>query len=121
MTVDQILNIAIKSIKSAMPEALYKGSLVQQTRAFDASTSVATVTDSVLTDVEIVFDSFTSEEVIGSSIMSTDIKLHIIANVVKNIDFYQLVRVNGLDYRIKRKLDTVIGSNAALFTIVAEL
>ncbi len=121
MTIDQILNIAVKSIKSAMPEALYKGSLVQQTRAFNASTSVNALVDSVITDVEVVFDNFTSEEVIGSTIMTTDVKLHIIANEVFNIDFYQIVRVRGADYKIKRKLEVVVGSKAALFTIVAEL
>ena len=121
MNVDKILSLAVKSIKSAMPEALYKGSIVRQTRAFNSSNSTAYLVDSEVTDVEVIFDSFTSEEVIGSSIMSTDVKLHIIANEVKDIGFYQVVRVKGADYKIKRKIDTVIGSNAALFTIVAEL
>lgn len=121
MNVDQILAIAVKSIKSAMPEALYKGSLVKQTRAFNSSNSTTSVIDTVLTDVEIIFDGFTSEELVSSSVKNTDVKLHIIANNVSNIDFYDIIRANGFDYRIGKKLDIVVGSKTALFTIVASL
>ena len=55
------------------------------------------------------------------NILATDVKLIIIANVVADIDFYQIVRVKGHDYTIKTKIDTVVGSQAALFTIVAQL
>ncbi len=121
ITTDQILDIAIKSIKSTYPEAIYQGSLVKQTRAFDASTSKARLIDSDVTPVEIIFDNFKYQEIIGSNILATDVKLIIIANVVADIDFYQIVRVKGHDYTIKTKIDTVVGSQAALFTIVAQL
>lgn len=119
MTVDQILDVAISSLKKAMPEAIYRGSLVKQTRAFDASSSTARVIDSEITSVEIVFDSFTSEEISGTTIKATDVKLIIIANDVKSIDFYNIVRVKGFDYLISRKVDTVVGSKNALFTVIA--
>ncbi len=119
MTVDQILNLSISSLKKAMPEAIYQGSLVKTTRAFDASSSVARVIESDVTPVEIVFDSFTSEEINGTTIKSTDVKLIVIANEVKSIDFYDAIRVEGVDYKITRKIDTVVGSKNALFTIVA--
>lgn len=121
MNVDQILDLAIKSIKSALPEAIYQGSLVKQTRAFDASQSKARLIDDEVTPVEIIFDNFKYQEIIGSNILATDVKLMIIADVVTNIDFYQVVRVKNHDYTIKTKLDTVVGSKAALFTIVAQL
>ena len=121
MTVDQILNLAIKSLKSKMPEAVYQGSLVKQTRAFDSSNSSARSIDEVVTPVEIVFDSFKSEELLGSNILSTDVKLIIVANNVKSIDFYSLIRVGLIDYTIKQKLETVIGATVALFTIVAKI
>ncbi len=121
MTTDQILSLAIKSLKSAMPEALYNGSMIKQTRVFDASKSIARIVEDTVTPIEIVFDSFKAEEIIGSNILSTDVKLHIIANNVKSIDFYNVIRVNGSDYSIKNKLETVIGAKIALFTIVAQL
>jgi hypothetical protein len=121
MNVDQILDVAIRSIKSALPEAIYQGSLVKQTRAFDASTSKARLIESEITPVEVIFDSFKYQEIIGSNILATDVKLMIIANAVFDIDFYTVVRVKGNDYTIKNKLDTVVGSTAALFTIVAQL
>lgn len=119
MTVDQILELSIASLKKAMPEAIYQGSLVKKTRAFDASSSVARLVDADVTPVEIVFDSFTSEEINGTTIKSTDVKLIIIANEVKSIDFYDAIRVNGADYKISRKIDTVVGAKSALFTIIA--
>ena len=119
MTVDQILELSIASLKKAMPEAIYQGSLVKQTRAFDASSSVARLVDSDVTPVEIVFDSFTSEEINGTTIKATDVKLIIIANDVKVIDFYDVIRVKGIDYKISRKIDTVVGAKSALFTILA--
>jgi len=121
MTVDQMLNLAVKSLKSKMPEAIYQGSLVKQTRAFDASTSSARTIDAVVTPAEIVFDSFKSEELLGSNILSTDVKLMIIANNIKSIDFYSVVRVGSIDYTIKQKLETVVGATVALFTIVAKV
>ena len=120
MTVDQILELSISSLKKAMPEAIYRGSLVKQTRAFDASTSVNEIVDSVVTPVEVVFDKFTYEELSGGTIKSTQVKLIIIASDVKDIDFYDLVRVLDADYRIINKVDVLIGSNAVLFTIIAE-
>ena len=119
MTVDQILELSISSLKKAMPEAIYQGSLVKQTRAFDASSSVARLIDSDVRQVEIVFDSFTSEEIIGTTIKSTDVKLHIVANDVKNIDFYDVVRLESVDYKISKLLETVVGAKRALFTIIA--
>lgn len=121
MTVDQMLDLAINSIKSSMPEAIYKGSLVRQTRAFDASTSKARLIDSDITPVEVVFDNFKYQEIIGSNILATDVKLIIIANEIQSIDFFTLVRIENKDYTIKSKLETVIGSKVALFTIVAQL
>lgn len=120
MNTDKILSIAVRSIKKAMPEAIYKGLLINQTQAFDASTSENVVTQLKSTPVEIIFDSFKAEEILGTTIKATDVKLHIIANEVKSIDFYTLVRVKERDYRIKRTIETVIGAKAALFTIVAE-
>lgn len=121
MTVDQILRIAIKSLKAAMPEAIYQGSLVKQTRAFDTSNSSARLIDSVVTPTEIIFDTFTAEEKLGSDILSTDVKLYIIANDVKAIDFYDIVRLSNKDYKIKQKIEAVIGSKTALFTIKAQI
>lgn len=119
MNVDSILAVSISALRRAMPEAIYQGSLVKQTRAFDSSSGSARIVKTDETPVEIVFDSFTSEEVNGTTIKATDVKIIIIANDVKSIDFYDLVRVNKTDYKIKRKVDTVIGSSSALFSIVA--
>ena len=121
MTVDQILNLAVKSIKAKMPEAIYQGSLVKQTNAFDAANSVARTIDEVVTPVEIVFDSFKSEELLGSNILSTNVKLIIIANEVKSIDFYSCVRIGLLNYTIKQLVESVVGSKVALFTIAAKI
>ena len=120
MNVDQILNIAVSSLRATMPEALYKGSLIKRTRAFDASTGTNDVSDEVVTPVEVVFDKFTTEELSGSVIKSTQVKLIIIANDVKDIDFYDVVNVLSSDYRIINKIDILVGSNAVLFTIIAE-
>lgn len=121
MNVDKLLDIAIKSIRKAMPEAIYEGLLINRKQAFDASTNCNREVDSDVTTAEIIFDSFKAEEILGTTVKSTDVKLHIIADKIKSIDFYTLVRVKGRDYRIKRTIETVIGSKAALFTIVAEL
>lgn len=121
MTVDQMLNLAITSLKKAMPEAIFQGSLVSSTRAFDASISANRIIENEVVPAEIVFDSFTSEEIAGTNILSTDVKLIIIADKIKSIEFYNSVRIGVLDYKIKRKIETVVGSNKALFTIVAEL
>lgn len=120
MNVDSILAIAVSSLKASMPEALYQGSLIKRTRAFDASTGTNDVSDEVVTPVEVVFDKFTTEELSGSVIKSTSVKLIIIANDVKNIDFYDVLTVLDSEYRIISKLDVLIGSNAVLFTIIAE-
>lgn len=120
MNVDQILDLAVKSIRASMPEALYKGSLIRRTRAFDASSGTNDVVDEITSDVEIVFDKFTTEELSGSVIKSTSLKLIIIATDIKSIDFYTTVRVLDSDYRIVSKIDVLVGSNAALFTIIAE-
>jgi hypothetical protein len=121
MTVDQILELSVASLKKAMPEAIYQGSLIKLTRAFDASSSVSRVIESEERPVEIVFDSFTSEEISGTSIKATDVKLIVIANDVKSIDFYDVIRIKGLEYKINRKIDTVVGAKNALFTIVASI
>jgi hypothetical protein len=121
MTVDQILELAVASLKKAMPEAIYQGSLVKKTRAFDASSSVARLVDTDVTPVEIVFDSLSSEEINGTTIKTSDLKLIIIANAVKTIDFYDAVRVNGNDYKISKKIETIVGSKNALFTIIASV
>jgi len=118
---DRILQLAVSTIKSAIPEAIYQGSLVRQTRAFDASQSINRVIESDVTPVEVIFDNFKYQEIIGSNILANDVKLIIIADKVFDIDFYQVVRVKGNDYTIKTKIDTVIGSKATLFTIVAQL
>lgn len=121
MNTDQILSTTVRSIKSAMPEAIYAGTLVKKETLFDSSSSVSRIIESVLTPVEIIFDSFKSEEILGSNILSTDVKLHVIANEVKDINFYTVVRVGNDDYTIKQKIEAVIGSKTALFTIVAQL
>lgn len=121
MKVDAILQLAIRSLKAKMPEAIFQGSLVKQTRAFDTSKSTARVIDSDITPVEIIFDSFKAEELVGSNILSTDVKLHVIANNVKSIDFYTSIKIDEKYYTIKQKTEAVIGSKIALFTIAAQL
>lgn len=120
MNVDHIVHLAVSSLRAAMPEALYQGSLIKKTRAFDASTCTNEEVDEVVTPVEVVFDKFTFEELSGGTIKSTQVKLIIIADDVKDVDFYDLVHVLDADYRIINKVDVLIGSNAVLFTIIAE-
>jgi len=119
MKTDQILDIAVKSIKSAMPEAIFQGSLVKNTRAFNPSTNSVTLTPTTI-DVEVIFDTFTSNEALGSSIKVTDLKLHIIANELTTLDFYSLVNARGGQFKIKQVIDSVVGTKSAIFTIIAE-
>lgn len=121
MNIDQILAQAVQAIKSSMPEALYAGQLIKQTRVFNPSTNINDISDTLITDVEIVFEALTTKDVSGSVIKMTDVKMHIIANSVKEIDFYDLIRVKGIDHKISMKLETVVGATMALFTIVASV
>ena len=121
MNIDKILALVVRTIKTSVPDAIYKGSLIKKTRAFDPSSSTMIEGIEVVTPAEIIFDVITAEEVIGTTIKYTDVKLHIIANDIKTIDFYQLVKVDSKEYKIKKLLTNVVGSKAALFTVIAEL
>jgi len=120
MNVDQIIALTVSSLRAAMPEALYKGSLIKRTRAFNTYTSTNDLEDEVVTPVEVVFDKFTTQELSGSVIKSTMVKLIIIAEVIKDIDFYDVLNVLDFDYRIINKIDSLVGSKAVVFTIIAE-
>lgn len=121
MNVDSILRTAISAVKSAMPEAIYQGSLVKKTRAFNPSDSTTIEMDSVIKPAEIIFDTLTSEEIVGTTIKQSSIKMHIVADQIADIDFYQYVRVNSKDYKIARLIQSIVGSKTAVFTIIGEL
>ena len=119
MNLDSILNTAISRLKASFPEAVYKGSLIKKTRAFDASTNTTTEVIAQEMPAEFIFDGFKLDEISSSSILATDVKIHVIANEVKSIDFYDAVVIGDDTYQIIQKTDTVVGAKAALFTIVA--
>lgn len=121
MNIDLILDTAVKAIKSSAPDAIYQGSLIKETRAFNPSTRTNEVTVSAEVAVEIIFDAVTTEDVSGSNISDTIVKLYIIANEVDDINFYDIVRIKNRDYRISRKVENLVGSKVALFTILASI
>lgn len=121
MNVDKILALVVRTIKTSLPDAIYQGSLVKKTRAFDPSSSSVIEGEDVVTPAEIIFDVITAEETVGTTIKHTDVKLHIIANKIQSIDFDQFIKVDSKEYRIKKLVTSVVGTKVALFTIIGEL
>lgn len=120
MKVDEILNMTIKAIEANMPEALFDGLLVNLARVFDPRKSEYTSTTEQTTPAKFIFDSIEEDIRSGSTFKATTVKLIIIANNIKTIDFYDYIQI-GLDkYQIKQKISTNVGETTALFTIYAE-
>lgn len=120
MNVDFILNLTIKAIEANMPEALFDGLLVNLARVFDPRKSEYTSTTEQTTPAKFIFDSIEEDIRSGSTFKATTVKLIIIANNIKTIDFYDYIQI-GLDkYQIRQKINTNVGETTALFTIYAE-
>lgn len=120
MKVDDVLNLTIKAIEANMPEALFDGLLVNLARVFDPRKSEYTSTTEQTTPAKFVFDSIEEDIRSGSTFKATTVKLIIIANNIKTIDFYDYIQI-GLDkYQIRQKISTNVGETTALFTIYAE-
>ncbi len=119
MNIQLILEKAIAAIKQKLPEAIYNGFLVSQITAFDPETNTNTVSSTLNTPVEIIFDTLTQEEIQASTILETDLKMYVVGDKINDINFYQLIKANGKMYKILRKTDQVIGSKTALWTIIA--
>lgn len=122
MNIDVILNKIIRTLRVTRPETLFLGQLIKENRVFNPAT-LENVSDGrpIVKDVEIIFDSITTEDVGSSVIKDTAVKLIIIASAVKDIDFYDLIRINANDYTISKKIDIVVGSDVALFTVIANI
>lgn len=120
MKVDEILNMTIKAIEANMPEALFDGLLVNLARVFDPRKSEYTSTTEQTTPAKFIFDSIEEDIRSGSTFKATTVKLIIIANNIKTIDFYDYIQI-GLDkYQIRQKISANVGKTTALFTIYAE-
>lgn len=120
MKVDDVLNLTIKAIEANMPEALFDGLLVNLARVFDPRKSEYISTTEQTTPARFIFDSIEEDIRSGSTFKATTVKLIIIANNIKTIDFYDYIQI-GLDkYQIRQKISTNVGETTALFTIYAE-
>lgn len=120
MTLDKIVQLVVKSLKTAFPAAIAQGFIVHETSAVNPATNRVEVTSSHRTSVEMIFDTFKTEEVNGTTILQTDVKLYIIADRVKSLDWYS--RIETTDGRVLRLVSVVeahVGYGTALFTVVA--
>lgn len=120
MNIDHILNLVISKLRQKFPDALYKGSLVKKTRAFNPSTNnVESTGPDVPVEIEVIFDTFTDDEISSSGIRATDVKLYVIGGPIENIDFYDAVTIFDKSYSIAKVITSYVGSTAAVFTIAA--
>lgn len=117
MNVDWILSTAIKAIKQQLPEAIYSGFLVNKQQEFDP-TSNQVISNPVNQPVEIILDTLTQEEIQASGLLATDLKLYIIGDKSYDISFDKRIQYLSKEYRVKRVVESIVGSKIALWTII---
>jgi hypothetical protein len=120
MTLDEILTLTVRNIKQSMPEAIYQGSLVKLVRSFDPRRSEYVSTVEQTTPAEIIFDNIEEDIRSGSTITATTVKLIIIADNIKDIDFYDYIQIGDSRYQMTKKIDINVGEHKALYTIFCE-
>lgn len=119
ISIDWILNKAISTLKTQFPDAISAGFIVNQGREFDASSN--TVTKNIVKDdVEIIPEKITIEEIQASGFLASDLKLHIIGDKAYDVTYDKSIEYNGVIYRIKQIVETVVGSKKALWTIICQ-
>lgn len=120
MTLDEILTLTVRNIKQSMPEAIYQGSLVKLVRSFDPRRSEYVSAVEQTTPAEIIFDNIEEDIRSGSTITATTVKLIIIADNIKDIDFYDYIQIGDSRYQMTKKIDINVGEHKALYTIFCE-
>lgn len=120
MNADWIINTAIQTLRRVFPDAITHGFLVKDNRVFDPLTNTKKTAAPTKTPVEVIIDSFKTHEINGSTIRGTDLKIHIIADSVQDISYYERIELSsGLTYVIGQLIEVAIGSRSAVFTITA--
>ncbi len=121
ISIDWILNKAISTLKTQFPDAISAGFIVNQGREFDASSNSVTK-NIVKSDVEIIPEKITIEEIQASGLLASDLKLHIIGDKAydRMLTYDKSIEYNGVVYRIKQIVETVVGSKKALWTIICQ-
>lgn len=117
MTLDEILDLAVNTLKSNFPESIYSGFLVKDNKIFDPSTN-STTSNVTQQSVEIILDNLTQDEIQASGIVASDLKMYIIANDIQNINFYDFILYKDSKYRIFKVIESVVGSKSAVWTII---
>ena len=117
MNIDSILNVAVRSIKSALPSAIYSGKILNIETVYNTITLNNDEISTSERDVEIISDTLTSEEIQASNLLSTDLKLYVIGDKLSDISFYEYIIFNNEKYKIKKKIDQLVGTKTALWTI----
>lgn len=117
MNLDEILNLASNTLKANFPESIYSGFLVKENRVYNPSTNIAT-DNPEQKPVEIILDNLTQDEIQASGIVSSDLKMYIIGNAINDINFYDFIIYKNSKYRIFRVIESIVGSESAIWTII---
>lgn len=117
MNTDSILKLAVNTLKSTFPSAIYQGTISVVESQYNPVTLMNEDVATTSNPIEIIMDTLTSEEIQASNLLSTDLKLYVIGDKVDNIDFYSFIFFNNEKYKIKKLINQLVGSKTALWTI----
>lgn len=125
LSISREVDKLIRVLRRTAPDTIYSGKLIKINKSIDPATNlVAEITSEQ--SIEIINDQLTQDEINGTTILSSDFKIHVIARKGIYVDFYDVIECDfeaflGRKLRIVKKVTFVEGSKNLLYTLVVRL